>query len=66
MVTQLYSDVASRPTRNRWATRLSVARPQSAGADAGLETKRSARLPPLRGYVLVDYSSSNQAHRVKI
>ena len=42
MATQLYSGVASRPTRGRRATRLSVARLQSAGAGSGLGTKRSA------------------------
>ena len=42
MVTQLDSDVASRPTRSRREARLSVARLQSAGAGSGLETKRSA------------------------
>ena len=42
MVTQLYSDVASRPTCSRRTTPLSVARLQSAGAGSGLETKRSA------------------------
>ena len=39
MVTQLYSDVASRPTRGR---SLSVTRLQSVGAGSGLETNRSA------------------------
>ena len=42
MVTQLYRDVASHPTRSRPAARLSVARPQSAGAGSALETKRGA------------------------
>ena len=55
----IISDVASHPPRSRQAARLSVAKLQSAGACSGLETKRSA---PLRGYVLVDYSSSSQSH----
>ena len=44
MVTQLYSVVASRPTRGQRAAHLSVARlqQQSSGAGLGLETKRSA------------------------
>ena len=42
MVTQLYSDVASHPTRSRRAARLSVARLQPAGAGSGLETKGGA------------------------
>ena len=42
MVTQLYSDVASRPTRGRRAAHLSVARLQSAAAGSNLlEAKRS-------------------------
>ena len=42
IVTQLCSDVASRPTLGRRAARPSVARLQSPGAGSGLETKRSA------------------------
>ena len=42
MVTQLYGDVASRPTRCRRTACLSVARLQSAGAGSSLDTKRSA------------------------
>ena len=47
IVTQLYSDVASRPTRDRRAARVSVARLQSAGAGSSLETKRSALVEDL-------------------
>ena len=49
--TRLYSDVASRPTRSRRSTRLSVARLPSAGAGSSLKTKRSAlgAHAPLRG-----------------
>ena len=50
MMTQLCSDVASRPTRSRRATRLSVARLQSTGAGSGLETKR----PALGAHLSVD------------
>ena len=45
MVTQLYSDVDSHQTHSRRAARLSVARLQSAGADSGLETQKSALAP---------------------
>ena len=41
-MTQLYSDVALRPTRSGWAARLSVARLQSGGEGLGLDTKGSA------------------------
>ena len=41
-VTQLYSDVSSRPMRGQRPVYLSVARLQSAGAGSGLETKRGA------------------------
>ena len=53
MVTQLYSDVASRPTRCRRAARPPVARRLSAGANSGLEIKRSA----LGAHVSVDTCS---------
>ena len=43
MVTQLYSVVASHPTRGQRVAHLSMTRlQQSAGAGSGLETKRSA------------------------
>ena len=61
-VTQLYSDVASRPTLGRRAARPSVARLQSPGAGSGLETKRSA----LGTHLFVDayeYSASHKMER---
>ena len=73
MVTQLYSDVASRPTRGRQEARLSVARRKSAGATVGWrglgprDQEKRTRRAPLGGYVRVDYSSSTAAgsHIVK-
>ena len=63
MGTQLYSGVASRPTRSRRVASLSVARLQSAGAGSDLETKRSAlgAHPSVRTYVPVDYSTAAAA-----
>ena len=58
MVTQLHSDVASRPTHNRRAARLSVARLQSAGAGSGLDIKGRTSL---RGYVLVGCCGSSSS-----
>ena len=60
MVTQLYSDVASRPTLGRRAARLSAARLQSAGAGSGEDTKRSALSAHLSmdTYALLENSSS--------
>ena len=58
MGTQVYSNVAPRPTRSRQSARLSATRLQSAGAGSGLETReKRTRRAPLRGYVL----SSSQA-----
>ena len=50
MVTQLDSDVTSRPMRSRRAARLSVVRLLSVGAGSGLDTKRST----LGAHVSVD------------
>ena len=64
MVTPLYGDVASRPktTRSRRSARLSVARLQSAGGGSGSrDQEMCARRAPLRGYVLVEISTSRQA-----
>lgn len=41
MLTPLDSNLASRPTRNRRAAGLSVARQQSTGTGSGLGTKKS-------------------------
>ena len=49
MVTQLYSDVASRPTRSRRAAVLSVTGLQPAGAGSGLDTKRTSPWIRTRG-----------------
>ena len=57
MVTQLYSEVASHPARNRRAARLSVARLQSVGAGSGLETKKSS----LGAHLSVDTYSQTTA-----
>ena len=62
MVTQLYGDVASRPTRSQRAARLFVARLQPDGAGLGVETKRCALGPHLSLELLVDDSSSSQSH----
>ena len=61
MVIQLYSDVASHPSRGRRAARLSVARQQTVGY-RGLrprDQEKRTRRAPLRGCVLVDSSSSS-------
>ena len=58
MVTQLYSVIASCPTRGQRAAHLSVAKlQQSAGAGLGLETKRSA----LGAHLSVDMYSQTTA-----
>ena len=68
MVTQLYGDIAPRPTRSRQLTRLSVARLQSVGAGSGLETKRSAPGAHLSvdTYALVDYIQQHSSQSVKM
>ena len=60
MVTQLYSVVASRPTRGQRGAHLSVATTTVGWRGFGYQEKRTRRAP-LGGYVLVDYSSSGTA-----
>ena len=59
MVTHLYSDVASRPTSSRRSARLSVAKTTVHWRRLGPRgQEKRTRRAPLRGYVLVDHSSS--------
>ena len=60
MVTQLYSVVASRPTRGQRGAHLSVATTTVGWRGFGYQEKRTRRAPR-GGYVLVDYSGSGTA-----
>ena len=63
MVTQLYSDVASRPTLGRRAACPSMVRLQSPGSGSGLETKRitlGTQLSVNTYEYIVDYTDVQQ------
>ena len=65
MVTQLYSNAVSSPTRGRRSARLFVGTLQPNSGDSGLETKRSALGGAHLSYSKVREAAAAVTHKVK-